>query len=135
MKASELKIGNYILINAYNEKNVISQVTEILDERIHLHNFWIGNTNTFAQRHPLEECFPIPLTEEWLLKFGGKEDERKDIYLPIPRVIDMRIYIKFDHLLLCKGQVCPMYEYEHIKNVHQLQNLYFALTGEELEIK
>jgi hypothetical protein len=54
------------------------------------------------------EIHPIPITEDWLLNFGFEQNGHK---LPIQ--------------LHQRGKT-------HIKYVHQLQNLYFALTGEEL---
>ena len=66
---------------------------------------------------------PIPLTEEWLVKFGFINSESDPIYF-------------------IKGSVAgnfytPNYELDWIEqspcdSVHKLQNLYFALTGEEL---
>ena len=79
---------------------------------------------------------PIPLTEEWLLKFGF--DFSIDTW-----------YLK--GVAIWKTECCDakgneeigfFYELRdvgmmdmHVKYVHQLQNLYFALTGEELKIK
>lgn len=66
---------------------------------------------------------PIPLTEEWLLKFGF---EYTKLY-----------YIKYDDDLIIYFDGIDFYFKRSsksltIKYVHQLQNLYFALTGEEL---
>jgi len=74
---------------------------------------------------------PIPLTEEWLIRFGAElEDEWYDINL----VEDMSLTI----CLRTKetGLFHDVY-YTGLRNinyVHQLQNLYFALTGSELEL-
>jgi len=79
----------------------------------------------------LETCKPIPLTEEWLLKFG----------------FEKVCYEKYAHKKLNKLRAYPhvmkngfgiylmdSYGLPHIKYVHQLQNLYFALTGTELKL-
>ena len=73
---------------------------------------------------------PIPLTKEWLLKFGFKYKEMyyeseyltalNDCFIVVERVTGF-FYVDAPN--------------NEIKYVHQLQNLYFALTGEELEIK
>jgi len=68
---------------------------------------------------------PIPLTEQWLVKLGFVKDIYDDWVCK--GVFGPFINGKFD--LDRKGRTTP------IKSVHQLQNLYFALTGEELEIK
>lgn len=78
---------------------------------------------------------PIPLTEEWLLRFGFvKEfnaDENSDsFYL---KDCDDSFYIDYDNSWYIGAT-----SYGYLKGthyVHQLQNLYFALTGEELTLK
>ena len=71
---------------------------------------------------------PIPLTEEWLIKCGFKYQNM------LKKAYQRNLY-------LYKGfgiyEVKPnefFYKKIQIKCVHQLQNLYFALTGDELEI-
>lgn len=72
----------------------------------------------------------IPLTKEWLLKLGLKYDE-----------ISMNWYCRkfyltyfYEGKLKCLNLLYPTTSIE-IKYVHQLQNLYFALTGNELIVK
>ena len=110
IQANELRIGNWMM------GNVPFQI-EPND---------IGLDYYHEQQKGVSRWEPIPLTEEWLIKFGFK-----------------RLFDKFwmkKHLLLNNGFV-PMFtdgNYheeeigEQLKYVHQLQNLYFALTGEEL---
>jgi hypothetical protein len=85
---------------------------------------------------------PIPLTEEWLLKFGFKKRESSvsdSFYIgenPTTRdwMFDI-FWIK--NMMDYSYEDYPFYRNGHfkIKSVHQLQNLYFALTGEDLEFK
>lgn len=79
---------------------------------------------------------PIPLTEEWLIKFGF-EDNGRDSYgvhlfekdgFEIARPYRSKTY-------LCENITINGVSGFDIKHVHSLQNLYFALTGEELTIK
>jgi hypothetical protein len=80
---------------------------------------------------------PIPLTEEILLKAGfkryGKDGVVRKCILGDGSPGKHREYIKFTYI------GCYYINYDNynvvIYYVHQLQNLYFALTGEELEIK
>lgn len=65
---------------------------------------------------------PIPLTEQWLLKFGLSN--RKIWVFEIFGDNHRGFHISSE------GG-----EWLFIKYVHQLQNLYFALTGEELKVK
>jgi hypothetical protein len=81
---------------------------------------------------------PIPLTEEWLLKFGfeGKISEVSNCG---------NFYLRYNaeygrHGMAIwhqKGAWCFSHtnQFTMLRYVHQLQNLYFALTGEELQIK
>lgn len=76
---------------------------------------------------------PIPLTPEILEKAGF--ELRKEYGTSIE--IDYKLYplyVKFEHN---GGLLITIHEYSscsHVKYLHQLQNLYFALTGEELQI-
>ena len=82
---------------------------------------------------------PIPLTEEWLDKFGLIV-EGKVWNFHIEKDMPTHYY-----LYKIKGFRGFMFAYEDgnrnfhtlsdLLYVHQLQNLYFALTGEELTIK
>lgn len=70
---------------------------------------------------------PIPLTEEILLKCGSCLDRAYYILTPV----EMRYSYK-------RKEFCVFFNTEVIcciKYLHQLQNLYFALTGKELEVK
>ncbi len=79
---------------------------------------------------------PIPLTEEWLLKFGfekrehfGQQNFFKEKFMieeALSRVFDNGL--SFRIIIDSQNSVHTA----NIKYVHQLQNLYFALTGNEL---
>lgn len=81
---------------------------------------------------------PVPLTEEWLLRLGFYLNDRGHEKQYGPPHDWSPCYIYWDKL----SGFCFQFEnyqlnYEDIKveYVHQLQNLYFSLTGKELEIK
>lgn len=94
--------------------------------------------NPLEQQHievDLHGISPIQLTEEWLLKFGfewnkeTKTYEHKDFYpwhVSKSINIDIQNWQVFNYVLKAVAN-------RKIKYVHQLQNLYFALTGEELK--
>lgn len=74
---------------------------------------------------------PIPLTEKRLVKFGFEKFIKKD-----STIIDYIIFMEdYDFTVFCidlkKGVSYPGIRYK-VKYVHQLQNLCFALTQNEL---
>lgn len=73
---------------------------------------------------------PIPLTEEWLLKLGFVEMEKSEYTLDTFELDGVKIWLKEDRLACFSDWTMCI-----ITNVHQLQNLYHALTLKELTIK
>jgi hypothetical protein len=118
MRAEELRIGNYAQLDGGIECIDVYDLLDIVSD-----NFIV--------------CNPIPLTEEWLLKFGFKKDvdgsfAKNDISIFLDKRFKTNLYLQTnesDRKFNWFGFECK------IKYVHQLQNLYFALTGEELTIK
>ena len=107
MKENELRVGN-IIHNGNFEARINS-----FDE---MNEFFILMA-------------PVELTEEWLFKFGFQKGIDWYWLYKYPRQINVSITHR-------KTTIGSNEEYEvECKYVHQLQNLYFALTGEELTIK
>lgn len=119
MKANELRIGNLVFLSWEKEPEY---------KGYRRYEF------SFDLIHSVKHLHPIPLTEEWLLKFGFQArytiGHSAQYYInENPVTHDWMLSI-----LWLEGDDCPFYKNGHhkIKYVHQLQNLYFALTGEEL---
>lgn len=76
-----------------------------------------------------KDFMPVPITEQWLLRFGfdkclnGFWDSTDYINV---RVDPISFYLAGSDIDLAN---------DNFKYVHQLQNLYFALTGNELVIQ
>jgi len=119
MEAKELRIGNLFIEE--NSKKII--------EVIGLEKNRVVFSGMFLDKWQAE---PIPLTEEWLLKFGFEEND--NIY----KLNNFGKFIFFEHLnsfgFYPSGLLNSLMRMDNLKSVHQLQNLYFALTGKELEI-
>lgn len=139
MKANELRIGNLVRskIDIRQKQTVeyiqyqVSRITEkagvvlFTDRALHIHK---------TTHIDFINLYPIPLTEELLLKFGFDKLHigNGKTYLKNVNGFGWSIcldtfnigfdYLEYNNLGLCKY-------------VHQLQNLYFALTGRELEYK
>ena len=127
MKSIELRIGNLINYPNWN-KDGTAALFRIRD--IYTDNDKIGLTNGVIQlpSTKLDYINPIPLTEEWLLKFGFHytNDEWIVLFWVNGRVI---FTIEYTGKIFIEEKTRV-----HLKYVHQLQNLYFALTEDELSI-
>jgi len=132
MKPSDLRIGNWITYEVGHKdgkKNKIQcqvKPNEIED--------LFENKGFFIYE-------PIPLTEEWLQKFGFIVDNElwhkkefdilwtilirlQDGAIELQSIIDEQVNEEVEILILPSK----------VKYVHQLQNLYHSLTGEELKV-
>ncbi len=112
MKANELRIGNWIM----ESDGRIEPVWEI--EAILVDNEMSVNDC------PVSTIHPIPLTEEWLLRFAF-------YFIHGAYMTSGDMYLTYSSL---NGWFINGNEKIEIEYVHQLQNLYFALTGEELTL-
>lgn len=139
MKATELRIGNWIEYNSF-ELGGFYQVEQICEDSEGFDGYYIKFRNgSFATSLEEEEdededdkiIQPIPLTEEWLLKFGFELDIEDDGYQ------------KGKYKVSVSDEGCLFFIYigyypeeiAEFKYVHQLQNLYHALTGKEIKLK
>ncbi|TDQ12179.1 hypothetical protein [Pedobacter metabolipauper] len=137
MKATELRIGNFV-------QSIISNfeltVVGFIGDRI-----FYGNPKTPDVR-PDYEIEPIPLTEDWLIKLGFTKpevptgyQEENDLYQTfIGRVtFGARLFPDNTYIFEIELNVgCGYTDVIHSPDyVHELQNLVYALTGEELTIK
>ena len=126
MKANELRIGNWINDNGYNS------IIGVIDS--HYHAIQISGSPRMIA---LETIEPIPLTEEWLIKFGfdlqTDDEDEPDNLCKTYWSNDKLDYINYDskeNEFIIMGYSLGI----KIYFIHQLQNIYFVLTGEELTI-
>ena len=133
MKANELRIGNWVKSNV--SANVLRFTT-----------YQFNDLNEILSCSPPKpKLEPILLTEEWLVKFGFEKYQ-----MNMSKNIDLfgggkQLSFSGDYLYLIDSEnpnttptdIILLWNKDVMKKfyVHQLQNLYFALTGEELEIK
>jgi hypothetical protein len=140
MKANELRIGNLVWDN-YSGEMIVSGISKPNG---------LKETLTLKKQDGLpegsylcESIEPIPLTEEWLLKFGFHKRKACGNYW-FEKSINKLLFLTND-INPVKGnafstKVDHVFVHDFnwqtkIKYVHQLQNLYFALAGEELILK
>ena len=132
MKASILRLGNYVLAI----DNVFGEVFGIDGMEITMLNY--PYTDIIPFTHPVDVFKGIPRNEGWLAKFVFDKSIRKldrnggedwfDIGLVL--VNDDVGNTEWGYLFTMNGESLIV-----VKYVHQLQNLYFALSGEELTFK
>jgi hypothetical protein len=129
IQAKELRIGNYIKSTISRYRGQPFEVLGVFTDRIGI-KYESPNPTYFL----LDTVKPIPLTNKWLLDLGLKSYDNypEGFYLGNYEVFydvnEESWFFEIDS---------DGYKYHtEIKYVHQLQNLFFALTGEELtEIK
>ena len=138
MKASELRIGNLVK----KGKNKIVEVDSISELGINIEHdsltLFFEPFNPFGNGNNNDVIKPIPLTEEWLVKFGFMQyidfGVKMGTYDKIPLCgFTYSIHTK-KVMIMHKGNSISHWLDVEIKYVHQLQNLYFARTGQELTI-
>ncbi len=118
MKASELRVGNWV------------QTDKNREYQIYLSWFECCKDSQWGRDIQLD-THPIPLTEEWLVKFGFKRDST--LYGETRKLGCFNIG-KLTNGYFIEGGVDSNKTSINIQYVHQLQNLYFSLTNEELTI-
>ena len=121
MEANELRLNNWVY---HCNKEVQITIHDLFD-------IAVFEDDVFT---------PIPLTEEWLLNFGFNKEYQKG-YIGID--VCNSDFVLTEPLKMGEWQTNYTFQFEtgsvpkfkEIKYVHQLQNLFFCLCGEELILK
>jgi hypothetical protein len=142
MKTQELRIGNYLYYE--HTTHIVSGV-----HGNKVYSWWVKDGKPVIEyeakdisgtqvENPyidvISQYEPIPLTEEWLIKLGfekltNSNDGFKNTTYTYTKGISFIVY--FDGVRLSTN--FWMGNEKHY--VHQLQNLFYVLSGEELTIK
>lgn len=136
MKPEELRINNLVQ-DPNGNIGCVARIEKCSIEVLHEEGYLIV-------REPFTYLEPIPLTEQWLLDFEFEKVDEEDFvncwkkdesdiacFFDNTMSIFHRIYLRDD----CVACTTSELDEVDIKHVHQLQNLYFALTGKELTKK
>ena len=130
MKATELRMGNYIYdrdIDFSKGGDRLVSYSKVF--AISISTIDIEHDGHFTDGIPVDTIRPIPLTKEWLAKFGYKQvNELGDGATAWEKRKSRFLYFK-DRGVKIAGS-----SHVELKYVHQLQNLYFALTGNEIDV-
>lgn len=129
MKAQDLRIGNLV------DYNGIHCTVEVINGEVD-EVYILGDSFYYGVN--IKEIEPILLTKEWLLVFGFVQDKIDKSFVLnsfsifLDKRIKANIYLKsIDGFGNFTWNVASGLKVQY---VHQLQNLYFALTNEELKI-
>jgi hypothetical protein len=119
MKANELRIGNILMFTDFPKKEERSIC---------------GNDIAYAEKEPdwLDAFWtPITLTEELLLRFGFEINYFES------EIIGLDVYQIHSWTIYKSGSVWVFNQIDdlEVQYIHSLQNLIYALTGQELELK
>ena len=122
MEAKELRISNYVNFDFHKDSGGTKGI-----------EVFISDLEIILQSNFKSKYYtPIPLTEDWLVKFGFEKGTiENDNWAFTVFFYDIwRVVYKEK-----KGYGTSDVYLENFYSVHQLQNLYFALSNKELTIK
>lgn len=145
MKAVDLRIGNLVFLEnpVWDDyKNIPMIITETSSDGRNDDMFpdstgsakaeLLDRSNEFIQ---MDEFFaPIPLDETFSHFAETEKDDNGDVFVWADKQYDTRFYFSKGMLIYCKGYHCPLSRYDHIKYVHQFQNLFHAKIGREVKV-
>lgn len=127
---NELRLGNYIL------QKINTRIIPVKFTHQHFELLKVGNT---------KDLFPVILKAEVLEKCGFSENkkypllpEAREFILVLPVIgnatNEIRAYIKNNKECFGRATINNLPVSNNFYHLHQLQNLYFALTAEELDV-
>jgi hypothetical protein len=119
IKPNELRIGSFVRRNSTGEEFQVDVMNIAFIEA--------------DQKGPYEKSFsPIPLTREWLSRLGFGQSEEHEMGHNQNAIWGFYYDYHFRRLRLEVGDSDTIDVIIPMENVHQLQNIYFVLTGNEL---
>lgn len=141
MRANELRIGNLIAMNLADFPENYFKVMEVAETAMMVTDEWNCEISirTGHDFYDVENMEPIPLTEEWLNQFGFNmnPDWTHEPNDGATALLDL------GYFRICRNMMGGIMLEDKsgistgvgVDYVHQLQNIYFVLTGEELKLK
>jgi hypothetical protein len=124
MKASELRIGD-LVYGLFNDEKDVGWYSKSIEVDI--------KTLENIQNHKPHK--PIPLTEEWLERFGFYYDSVSEFWIDESESVGIELIKGMSKFYAKDIESDLYYHITNGKNVHELQSLFFSITGEELTVK
>jgi len=122
MKANELMIGNWV---KRKSDGLIYRIVEILEYTVTMVPLNDGSYFKTKERVIFEDIESIPITPEILEKAGFEEIYKSSMHTTFYKD---KVSYYFWHQTNRQYADFIGNQYDHIQNIHQLQNLYFACT-------
>lgn len=131
INVKELRIGNYVL---YKENK--AQVSQIGLSHIFAYTYYKESKNPMSLENKsldICDCSPILLNEDILLSIGFKLNKHLNCW-ETEGLIIKNTSNGFKVFIECEDSWYSQSVFGEFKFLHQLQNIYFDLTGKELGI-
>lgn len=145
MKATELRIGNWVSMRTESSVHVDGNdfLVSHRFKEVEINSISVEGVNYNGGWIIFNEIYGIPISAGWLerlefdeKKVAGMDAEYFECFLNNENIgIEFGWDNKTKLVDIATESGEPSTNLPHIKYVHQLQNIYFALTGTELEIK
>jgi len=120
IKSEDLRTGNYV-----NDYKCDPYKIKTISDTLRFYRKWVNGCF-------IENVYPIPLTEEILLKCGFEKTYR----IGFGELQPCYANLSFGLMIRCNSL---FYDYIggriEIKYLHQLQNLFYSLYGKELNVE
>lgn len=121
IKANELMLGNFV-----DTPDGTVKITAISYEKVAvIRKTEKGNFAVYSES--LDDIKPIPLSEDILLKCGFEKRDYNE-FRHVELIGTLTLYDG-----VCEIHLGDLYS-AWIESIHKLQNIYYALTSEELEV-
>ena len=124
----ELRVGSYV----YLFRSITpSKITDIGYSEIEKDRYEAGGLSSGSVfRTYVDNLNPIPVTNELLIKCGFRKEKDSFYRADLGNIVLIQ-YGYYIQLMECTSETIPVVKIEFL---HQLQNLYYSLTGRELEV-
>jgi len=133
IKANELRVGNLLILDD-DQKSTIKVESFFLNDGVWFIEWAkVEGGGSIEGCDTMNEFMTIPLTPEWLERCGFSKVANGLALMVLEGYVEISsLFTGFPLTFSIDGNRMPLH---HVQYVHQLQNLFFSLTGEELQIK
>ena len=139
MKAEELRINNYIIANGLYEGKIM-QVEQIGSKGTLTEDKRVILFKDHGVGEYIKDIEPIPITEEWVSKFGFTKFRKLQFRKRITLACDLEIAFLDSKIVIAvvkhEQRRNQVFKLRYINHVHELQNIFYWISaGQELTLK